>query len=114
MDSNFERAMKKVGDFCLFNDLPSDRNDVLWTDLKKERELTFAELSALKNVRCFLEGIELLTTNFSFAFLYCVYIFTRVFVMFYVGRSALMLVHGVIYILHILRITYTLFSPFPI
>ena len=54
---NLAKALAKVGDTCPTDDLPSDRNDVLWNKLAEERALTFAELSALKNYRCTVQGM---------------------------------------------------------
>ena len=36
----------------LFGDLPADRSDPLWTEIRSEYNLSLAELSALKNARC--------------------------------------------------------------
>jgi hypothetical protein len=36
----------------LFEDLPNDRSDPLWTEIRSEYNLSLAELSALKNARC--------------------------------------------------------------
>ena len=50
--TNLAKALKKVGDYCTFDDLPSDRIDNLWDKLAVDCNLTFSELSALKNHRC--------------------------------------------------------------
>jgi len=36
----------------LFEDLPNDRSDPLWTEIRTTYNLSLAELSALKNARC--------------------------------------------------------------
>jgi hypothetical protein len=40
-----------------FEDLPADRNAVLWSEIRTEYGLTLAELSALINARCSSQGI---------------------------------------------------------
>jgi hypothetical protein len=35
-----------------FSDLPNDRNDCLWTEIRTEYQLSLPQLSALKNERC--------------------------------------------------------------
>ena len=46
--TNLAKALEKVGDYCTFDDLPSDRIDNLWDKLAVDCNLTFPELSALK------------------------------------------------------------------
>jgi hypothetical protein len=40
-----------------FENLPTDRNDGLWSEIRTEYGLALEELSALKNARCSSQGI---------------------------------------------------------
>ncbi len=51
MEALRESAIAKLGSIPL-DALPADRNDILWRDFAVENNLTTAELSILKNLRC--------------------------------------------------------------
>jgi hypothetical protein len=42
----------KLGTIIAFDNLPKDRNDSLWTEIRTDCDLTLNELSALKNAAC--------------------------------------------------------------
>ncbi len=46
-----------------FLDLPAERNDMLWSEIRDEYKLTIPELSALKNARC--QGVSALVMSNS-------------------------------------------------
>uniref|UniRef100_A0A0K6S6F5 Protein kinase domain-containing protein n=1 Tax=Chromera velia CCMP2878 TaxID=1169474 RepID=A0A0K6S6F5_9ALVE len=53
--TSLEQAKRKLGDGnppFPFDDLPTDRNDNLWSQIQEKYKLTLPELSALKNERC--------------------------------------------------------------
>ena len=50
--SALDNGKAKLGDIISFDNLPKDRNDNLWTEIRKDCHLTLDELSALKNAVC--------------------------------------------------------------
>ena len=45
-------ARAKIANRFQFQNLPTDRNDTLWTEIRTQYELNLEELCALKNARC--------------------------------------------------------------
>ena len=80
---------------------------VTWTD-RRRRYFFLCSRSSCATTPAIQEEVSSSCIDPVPIFSCIVCIFLRVYlnVMFYVGRSALMFVHGVIYILHILRITH--------
>jgi len=60
MSSALDEAKRKLsqGDPPFhYNDLPDERNDVIWSEIMRMYSLTLPELSALKNARCLVVGM---------------------------------------------------------
>lgn len=49
---SFTSSLKKIHDYILLEDLPTDRSDTMWSTIQKECELTVGELFSLKNYAC--------------------------------------------------------------
>lgn len=50
--SDIETAKVKLGSIIQFENLPRDRNAVLWNRIERECQLTLDELAALQNAVC--------------------------------------------------------------
>jgi hypothetical protein len=50
--SALDSGKTKLGTIIAFENLPKDRNDSLWTEIRTDCGLTLDELSALKNAVC--------------------------------------------------------------
>lgn len=50
--SALDSGIAKLGSIISFENLPIDRNDNLWSDIRNDCRLTLDELSALKNAVC--------------------------------------------------------------
>jgi hypothetical protein len=50
--SALDSGKTKLGTIISFENLPKDRNDSLWTEIRTDCGLTLDELSALKNAVC--------------------------------------------------------------
>ncbi len=60
INSALESAKSKLSDGSIsFEDLPKDRNDNLWIEIRTECHLLLGELSALKNAVCQLPKCKL-------------------------------------------------------